>query len=101
VLSRLVAIWLLNLISNHGDGMAKQSIRRITKTIVDTLTPGETAWDKELKGFGCPCRCILTDSRRGLRRELRGIQIPHQSRTAAVVHDWTAWLIVDSGQRAS
>ena len=36
--------------------MAKQSTRRITKTIVDALSPGETAWDSQLKGFGCRCQ---------------------------------------------
>ena len=33
--------------------MARQSAKRVTKTIVDALQPGEAAWDTEIKGFGC------------------------------------------------
>lgn len=32
--------------------MPKRSEKRITKTIVDALSPGQTVWDAELPGFG-------------------------------------------------
>jgi len=31
-------------------------LQKITKRIVDQLTPGETVWDTEVKGFGVRCR---------------------------------------------
>lgn len=36
--------------------MAKRSSIRITKAVVDSLGPGETAWDAEIKGFGVRCQ---------------------------------------------
>ena len=32
------------------------SKRRITKTVVDRLKPGEIVWDTEINGFGARCQ---------------------------------------------
>ena len=34
--------------------------RRLTKTIVEKLAVGETAWDGELRGFGARRRALMT-----------------------------------------
>ncbi|CAM5202693.1 Site-specific recombinase XerD OS=Bosea thiooxidans OX=53254 GN=SAMN05660750_03866 PE=4 SV=1 [Bosea thiooxidans] len=36
--------------------MAKRSSIRITKTVVDSLGPGQVVWDAEVKGFGIRCQ---------------------------------------------
>ena len=36
-----------------GQSYTKQPAARLTKRLVDSLPPGEMAWDSEIKGFGC------------------------------------------------
>jgi integrase len=36
--------------------MGKRSSTRITKTVVDSLGPGQIVWDAEIKGFGVRCQ---------------------------------------------
>src|SRR5688572_20966047 len=36
--------------------MPKRSSTRVTKTTVDAMSPGQTIWDADLKGFGVRCQ---------------------------------------------
>lgn len=50
----MVARWLP---AGNGSYLLRWHVlQKITKRIVDQLTPGETVWDTEIKGFGVRCR---------------------------------------------